>query len=317
WFSGEHGFVSDTVINFEVVLASGEIVNANKETNPDLFKALKGGSNNFGVVTQIDLAAFAHSQQVYGGLVIVPESSSDNVLAEFQRFTNDSTGFAANAGLTVEYYLPAEGEGQILLWLIDTDAEDDHATLQTFFDMEPKILNQVYQTSIADYPSSIPPVTQVLMADVTFENDLDVIKAAFDITMEVRKTLSHVPNLVWDFQFEPLPRHFLEASKAAGGNVMGLDDVDKDLLVLFLMPLWEDSEYDSDVRDAAELWFHRIQEYTQSVGKAHPFEFANYAASFQDPMSSYGVENLQFLKDVSHRYDPGQLFQRAVKGYKL
>lgn len=46
------------VANFEVVLANGEIANANSEENPDLFFALKGGSNNFGVVTRFDLKTF-------------------------------------------------------------------------------------------------------------------------------------------------------------------------------------------------------------------------------------------------------------------
>lgn len=49
------GWVADDVRNFEVVLASGEIVDANATNNSDLYYALKGGSSNFGVVTHIDL----------------------------------------------------------------------------------------------------------------------------------------------------------------------------------------------------------------------------------------------------------------------
>ncbi|GAB1214093.1 hypothetical protein ATERTT37_003252 [Aspergillus terreus] len=45
------GLACDNIINYEVVLASGRIVNANIESNTDLFKALKGGGNNFGIVT--------------------------------------------------------------------------------------------------------------------------------------------------------------------------------------------------------------------------------------------------------------------------
>lgn len=49
------GWVADNIRNFEVVLASGEVVDANATDNSDLFQALKGGSSNFGVVTHIDL----------------------------------------------------------------------------------------------------------------------------------------------------------------------------------------------------------------------------------------------------------------------
>jgi hypothetical protein len=58
FFSSREGFISDNVLNFEIVLASGDIVNANATENSDLWIALKGGSNNFGVVTRFDLLTF-------------------------------------------------------------------------------------------------------------------------------------------------------------------------------------------------------------------------------------------------------------------
>lgn len=51
FFSSNVGLGCDNVVNFEVVLGSGKVVIANKDTNPDLYKALKGGSSNFGIVT--------------------------------------------------------------------------------------------------------------------------------------------------------------------------------------------------------------------------------------------------------------------------
>ena len=48
----------DNVKNFQVVLSSGDIVNANADENPDLFWGLKGGSANFGIVTRFDLVTF-------------------------------------------------------------------------------------------------------------------------------------------------------------------------------------------------------------------------------------------------------------------
>ena len=50
------------MINSEVVLTSGEIVQANQQSNRDLFEALKGGSNNFGIVIRVDLPAFQHGK---------------------------------------------------------------------------------------------------------------------------------------------------------------------------------------------------------------------------------------------------------------
>jgi FAD/FMN-containing dehydrogenase len=53
----------------QVVLSSGEIVDANAKSNADLWSALKGGSNNFGVVTRIDLRTFPQGK-FWGGFAV-------------------------------------------------------------------------------------------------------------------------------------------------------------------------------------------------------------------------------------------------------
>jgi hypothetical protein len=50
------------------VLANGQIVDANANSYSDLFYALKGGSNNFGVVTRIDLKTFPQGK-FWGGFI--------------------------------------------------------------------------------------------------------------------------------------------------------------------------------------------------------------------------------------------------------
>jgi FAD/FMN-containing dehydrogenase len=43
WLMGKHGMAVDNLLSAEVVLASGEIVTASEDTDPDLFWALRGG----------------------------------------------------------------------------------------------------------------------------------------------------------------------------------------------------------------------------------------------------------------------------------
>lgn len=71
YFSARHGFACDNVVAFEVVLADGRIVNATAAFHADLFWALKGGSNNFGVVTNIRMKAL-RGGTVWGGLTLYP-----------------------------------------------------------------------------------------------------------------------------------------------------------------------------------------------------------------------------------------------------
>lgn len=48
------GYSANNVVNFEVITSTGEVLEANKKTHPDLYWALKGGFSNFGIVTRID-----------------------------------------------------------------------------------------------------------------------------------------------------------------------------------------------------------------------------------------------------------------------
>jgi FAD/FMN-containing dehydrogenase len=49
-----------------VVLANGDIVNASPHSHTDLYWALRGGGNNFGVVTRFDLMTFPQGD-LWGG----------------------------------------------------------------------------------------------------------------------------------------------------------------------------------------------------------------------------------------------------------
>jgi hypothetical protein len=62
----------------------GKLVNANTSSHPDLFRALKGGMNNFGIVTRFDLKPFAQAELLAGSIV---NSISDRD-AVFKAFSN-------------------------------------------------------------------------------------------------------------------------------------------------------------------------------------------------------------------------------------
>ena len=69
-----------------MVLASGEIVHATASSNEDLWQALKGGSNNFGIITRFDLATFP--QGLMWGGVMAFNYTQDVLDAQAEAFSN-------------------------------------------------------------------------------------------------------------------------------------------------------------------------------------------------------------------------------------
>lgn len=89
YYTGMQGFGCDSVVNFEVVLADGSVVNANATSNADLWKALKGGSGNFGIVTRFDMQAFP-AVPLWGGLSAAERKHGDTLITELINFSNNN-----------------------------------------------------------------------------------------------------------------------------------------------------------------------------------------------------------------------------------
>jgi FAD/FMN-containing dehydrogenase len=105
WYTARTGFACDSVVNYEVVLASGEIINANATRNSDLFRALKGGGSNFGLVTRFDVEAFPARNLSIERRVIDVEHS-DQVIDAVAGFTNLDQSFHDNALISITTYSP-------------------------------------------------------------------------------------------------------------------------------------------------------------------------------------------------------------------
>ncbi len=89
-------------------------------------------------------------------------------------------------------------------------------------------------------------------------------------------------------------------------------------LVLLLSGLWPDSSSNAAVEQISRAALSAIKCRAKAKGLLRDFQYLNYAAPFQTPLTSYGAENLKFLQQVSKKYDPTAVFQRRVPGgFKL
>ncbi len=98
YLSRKGGLTIDNLIECNVVLASGELVTANKNSHPDLFWALRGGGGNFGVVTSFKFKLL-EIKNVYAGPMFWPIEKAKETMQFYDKLTknasNDLYGFFA------------------------------------------------------------------------------------------------------------------------------------------------------------------------------------------------------------------------------
>ena len=136
-------------------MASGEIANANATSNPELWQALKGGSNNFGIVTRVDLLAFPQGD-FWGGSIINPFSEE-----AFEYFTNALHVFSSdpeydeNASLIFTYYF----DSSTRTWIIISDVQYTAiagypSNLEPFTSYEPQLTNTMRVSNLSDFAAT-------------------------------------------------------------------------------------------------------------------------------------------------------------------
>lgn len=87
WLMGSLGLAVDSLCAVELVDASGNVVRASADENPDLFWGLRGGGGNFGVATWFEYDLHPVGPIVTAGLVAHPVASARDVLRFYRDFT--------------------------------------------------------------------------------------------------------------------------------------------------------------------------------------------------------------------------------------
>jgi FAD/FMN-containing dehydrogenase len=137
-------------VNFEVVLASGEIVNANASSRPDLFTALKGGQNNFGIVTRFDLKAFPASK-LWGGRIVYAPAAATELLTAFTNFKSPKGFDPYIAGwVTIRYNHSAALFNPVaIMW--HTKPELKPGGLKDITEVKPQVMNGMVEAPISEH----------------------------------------------------------------------------------------------------------------------------------------------------------------------
>lgn len=118
--------------------------------------------------------------------------------------------------------------------------------------------------------------------------------------------------------FQPLPTFFAKHSADRGGNVLGLDKVAENGILWLATLAVKGPERAAVAQEKMTAWVAAVEAYAKSIDRLIDFKYLNYADPSQDPMASYGAENLAKIKAAAEKYDPKGVFQsRVLGGFKI
>ncbi len=116
--SRSHGFGSDWVRGYRLVTASGEVVVANNDENPELFWALRGGKGGFGVVTQVTIELL-DLPTLYGGVIVFDEAHIEQATRAWIDYTASAPADVTTSIFIVNFppleFIPEVFRGRRLL----------------------------------------------------------------------------------------------------------------------------------------------------------------------------------------------------------
>jgi hypothetical protein len=115
-----HGFASDWVRGFTLVTAAGEILTVNATENPDLFWALRGGKDGFGVVLDVTIELVPLAS-LYAGALIFAEEHIEQVLKGWTAWSVDAPADVTTSAVVIGFppfdFIPEPFRGRRLLML--------------------------------------------------------------------------------------------------------------------------------------------------------------------------------------------------------
>ncbi len=74
------------------------------------------------------------------------------------------------------------------------------------------------------------------------------------------------------------------------------------------------AELEFEARRLLTAYHAAVKQEAVKMGAYVPFEYANYADKTQDPIATYGEENMAFLRRVKDRYGPGDVLRKRMPG---
>ena len=329
FYSPKYGFVCSNCVSYEVVLADGRVVTATASENPDLWRVLKGGGNNFGIVTRFTLRSFPYAPVWTLGIVTPAAFQYAKSLKAYHDYLSHASSGKPGAfdedaaGPILSFvYLQKLGFQILSLSILYTKVPEDRKWPAHWDTTGFKSIRGIHKdrvetnTSVVErFGGSAPAGTRHVQGTTTIRNDLETIKNAYAIFCETANELRHVNGLVLPFVFQAILPGWMNKGDP---NIFGLENCTEPLIIINYSATWTKAEDDDFVRSTIRRSIERIEVAAEERKACHPYRFINYCMEWQQPYQGCGEVNLRLMREASYKYDPTGLFQSGCAGgFKL
>ncbi|KPM35944.1 hypothetical protein AK830_g10631 [Neonectria ditissima] len=325
YLTQQYGWAASSILEVEVVLANGSIVTASKTQHADLFTALKGGGNNFGVVTSFLLQGYRLGQVYGGNLYFNRSAATDAALLDALRdFTEHNTDDKAAIILTAS----RDGAGVDIwgMFVFYDGPAPPRGTFDAFTAVGP-VLDTARTRSYADLMADSNQFVRRGSVYTMATETLPLPAAAHGAAVlgdlhRFWRGVSQPAGVTSIIGYQPFPKRMARVSRAKGGDMLDLDD-DVDRIIFefsYNYVGWQDparidrliKKILSGVRDRVVRW---QEKGLLKKGVYLPL-FMNDAYHSQDYFGRLRPKNKKLAKDVAAKVDPKGLFKNRTGGFK-
>ncbi|RGP68679.1 FAD binding domain-containing [Fusarium sporotrichioides] len=281
-------FSCNQVVNFEVVLADGRILNANKNENPDLWKSPEGDFNKILLVLRV-----VESNQIWAGFIFFEPSQRDVVFEKYIDFVEENDSDPTSQ-LIVSFQW--DGEQYNLVSVVsNSDAVESSASFSGPLRV-PSISNTTAKGNTADvvpqFTGSTPLGLYANWMTETISNDIRIIGFIYEKFRDcVEKMRAAAPNSKFNVlvQLQPFTTFIVKQGQESGGGILGLDSIVADgSTINWLIAVTADAKEVQNIINPLRQEFKAVfDSYATELGINEEWFYLNYAIGDQDPISHY------------------------------
>ncbi|KAF8899585.1 hypothetical protein CPB84DRAFT_1780125 [Gymnopilus junonius] len=316
YLTNQYGLTVDTVTAFEFVRTDGQVVTVTQASDPDLFFGLKGGGNNFGIVTRFTLQTFPQGQ-VWGGLIRFTGSSIPNVSQAIANFDANVIDPKAAILSSYDYLFGEPGVAQLLFYDAPTPPDgifDEFLAIPySSMDVSTRSFLSMVQVSPANGTSNTRAIIQ---SGSVLSYTTDILDVVLNETMAWASRISDENGVIVSFTLQPfLPNIYAHNDQATAFP----PDRSLSLRPFHIHAAWILPTSDNYFHENAKASVARISNVAVALGQTSllgaPVVHPNYAI-YDTPLADMYGDNLPALRALKVAVDPEDVMGLAG-GFKF